>query len=176
MIMMRTALYQANALCSIFILLVHWKQMALGQTHYTNYDSTSFCSYFLVLCVKQKGSEYQFYSPWFDPTRNQTHDLQQPSRVRSQLHQQSDHSSMCLVARDFKDTNEVIRCVNRKRTDNSMVKRKRTNNDLQIQRSNNTNFLRTWNDLWCSGWIHSCCPSSGTRHVTLFTNPEISYE
>jgi hypothetical protein len=63
-----------------------------------------------VLCVKQKGSEYQFYSPWFDPTRYQTHDLQQPSRVRSQLHQQSDHSSMCLVARDFKDTNEVIRC------------------------------------------------------------------
>jgi hypothetical protein len=59
-----------------------------------------------------------------------------------------------------------------------MAKRKRTNNDLQnITHKSKTRAtrtpLKTGGELWCPGRISSSCSTSGTRCVTLVTNPVI---
>jgi hypothetical protein len=36
--------------------------------------------------------------------------------------------------------------------------------------------LKTWVELMCSGRVGSSCSTSGTRSVTLVTNPVISHE
>jgi len=40
----------------------------------------------------------------------------------------------------------------------------------------NTSPLKAMGDLRCSGRVGSSCPTSGTRRVTLITNPVIPHE
>jgi hypothetical protein len=80
----------------------------------------------------------------------------------------------------FEDTKGIIRSANR-RTDNAMDKRKGTNNDLKNtaqktkDRTKRTQ-LKTLGELRCSGSVSSSYSTSGTRSVTLVTNPLISHE
>jgi hypothetical protein len=84
------------------------------------------------------------------------------------------------------DTKEVIRIRKSKkdRQHNGQKKKdKKTNNDLQnkhiqlmIQLKNNTNLVKTGDELRCSGRVGSSCTTSGTRRVNLVTNPVISHE
>jgi len=46
------------------------------RTHYPNFEPTGLCSFSLMLRVKQRNNQYQFYSPWFDPTGDRTNYLQ----------------------------------------------------------------------------------------------------
>jgi len=60
-------------------------------------------------------------------------------------------------------------------------KNKKTSNDLQIitQKTKNRatrTQLKTRGELMCSGRKSNPCPTSGTRLVTLVTNPMISHQ
>jgi hypothetical protein len=58
-------------------------------------------------------------------------------------------------------------------------KDKRANNDQQNttqKESSNTNPTKTRGELMCSGRVRSSFSTSGTRRVTLVTNPVISHE
>ena len=84
---------------------------------------------------------------------------------------------------EFEDTKGVIRFSKSKevRQHNGQKKDKRTNNNLQStthktkDRETQTP-LKTGSELMCSGRVSSYCSTSGTRRVTLFTNPMISHE
>jgi hypothetical protein len=45
------------------------------RTHYPNSETTSLCSYLIMLITEWRNSKYQLYSLWFDMTGPWTHDL-----------------------------------------------------------------------------------------------------
>ena len=86
---------------------------------------------------------------------------------------------------EFEDTKEVIKIrkskKDRQHNNKKKKKNKRTNNDLQntTQKTKDRTTrtpLKPGGELRCSGRVSSSCSISGTRRVTLVTNPVISQE
>ena len=78
------------------------------------------------------------------------------------------------------DTKGVIR-ICKSKNDRQKKEDKRTNNDLQNTTHKNKDratgtLLKTRGEHRCSGRVVSPCSTSGTRRVTLVTNPVISHE
>ena len=62
-----------------------------------------------------------------------------------------------------------------------MSKRKRTHNDLQNTTQKTKDLAtqtahKTGDELRCSGRVGSSCSTSGTRRVTLVTNPVVNHD
>ena len=89
-----------------------------------------------------------------------------------------------LLLEEFADTKGVIRIrISKKNRQHNGQKKKykRTNNDLKKHTYKTKDRvtrtpLKTGCELRCSGRVNSYCATSGTRHVNLVTNPEISRE
>ena len=68
--MMRSALYQTNTLCWIFLQCQLTETTVRGQTchstrtYYPDSEPTRLCSFFLMLRAQRRNNKYQFYSLW----------------------------------------------------------------------------------------------------------------
>ena len=102
--------------------------------------------------------------------------------LKSSLFSFCDSISEKLMQKEIGDTKKVIRIRKLKdRQYSGQKKDKRTNNDMQnITHKTKDRGTRTplniGGKLRCSWRVGSSCSASGTRRVTLVTNPVISHE
>jgi hypothetical protein len=83
---MKSALYSTNTLSWIFIVLSHWNNnlwidmWSLSDTLSWFRAIQSLFFLFIIACLAEK-QQYQFYSFWFDPIGDWTHDLLEASTL-----------------------------------------------------------------------------------------------